>query len=278
MNLRLGLRSLICLWSKRSNKMSGIHVFGKTPSVLGIIMLDTQFPRPLGDVGHTQTFGVSVHHDMVKGVWPAKVVTSAASLRQARLLPSFQGIVRNMQMRGVQAITTSCGFLVLLQKELQAVTKLPVVTSSLLQLPALLRLESRVGVLTISASSLSSEHLRAAGVPKERLKDVIIQGMPPAGEFFTKIMGNQPTLDVALASQEAVFAALALKARAPELRSIVLECTNLPPYQSAIGAATGWKIYSLQTDPRLRKVIEATLAKSAPAVEAQNAASSGENT
>ncbi len=258
--------------------MSGIHVFGQTPSVLGIIMLDTQFPRPLGDVGNTQTFGVSVHHDTVKGVWPAKVVTSAASLRQARLLPSFQGIVRNMQMRGVQAITTSCGFLVLLQKELQAVTKLPVVTSSLLQLPALLRQEQKVGVLTISASSLGAEHLRAAGVPKDRLKDVIIQGMPSAGEFVSKILGNQPTLDLALASSEAVAAALALKARAPELRSLVLECTNLPPYQAAMEAATGWNIYSLKTDPRLHKVIEATLGQAAPTAEAQNAASSGEPT
>ena len=258
--------------------MSGIQILGQTPSVLGIIMLDTQFPRPLGDVGHTQTFGVSVHHDMVKGVWPAKVVTSAASLRQARLLPSFQGIVRSMQMRGVQAITTSCGFLVLLQKELQAVTKLPVVTSSLLQLPALLRQESQVGVLTISASSLSAEHLRAAGVPKERLKDVIIQGMPPAGEFATKILGNQTTLDLAQASSEAVAAALALKERAPDLKSLVLECTNLPPYQATIEAATGWKIFSLKTDPRLRKVIDATLEKSAPAAAAQNQSSSGEHT
>ena len=258
--------------------MSGIRVFGQTPSVLGIIMLDTQFPRPLGDVGNTQTFGVSVHHEKVKGIWPAKVVTSAASLRQARLVPAFQGIVRGMQMRGVQAITTSCGFLVLLQKELQSVTKLPVVTSSLLQLPALLLKEQQVGLLTIGAGTLGAEHLRAAGVPKERLKDVIIQGMPPAGEFVSKILGNQPTLHLALAREEAVAAALTLKVRAPQLKSLVLECTNLPPYQAAIEEATGWKIYSLTTDPRLRKVIDATTAKSAPATQEQNVASSGEIT
>jgi hypothetical protein len=57
----------------------------------------------------------------------------------------------------------------------------------------------------------------------------------------------------------------------------VLECTNLPPYQAAIEAATGWKIFSLKTDPRLRKVIDATLAKTAPAAEAQNTPSSGES-
>ena len=241
--------------------MSGIQVFSHSPAVIGIVMLDTQFPRPLGDVGHPDTFGVSVHLDRIKGVWPDKVVTSAASLRQARLVPGFQGIVRNMQMRGVQAITTSCGFLVLLQKELQSVAKIPVVTSSLLQLPALLAKEPQVGVLTISAGSLSAEHLRAAGVSKERLKDVIVQGVPAGTEFVSKILGNQPTLDVQQAEKDVVAAALALKARAPQLQTVVLECTNMPPYKAAIEAATGWQVRSLIDDPRLRKVIDATLAK-----------------
>ncbi len=258
--------------------MSGIHLVGQVPSVLGILMLDTRFPRPLGDVGHPATFGVSTHRDVFRGIWPSKVVASAASMRQARLVPGFQDMVRKMQMRGVQAVTTSCGFLVLLQKEMQAVTKLPVVTSSLLQLPALLSRERQVGVLTISASSLGSEYLRAAGVPKERVKDVIIQGMPPQGEFVSKILGNQTTLDLAQASSEAVAAALALKARAPELKSLVLECTNLPPYQAAIEAATGWNVFSLITDPRLRKVIDATLAKTAAPAQAQNLGLSGEST
>lgn len=157
--------------------------------------------------------------------------------------------------------------------------KIPVVTSSLLQLPALLRQEAQVGVLTISAKSLGIEHLRAAGVPKDRLKDVIIQGMPPQGEFVSKILGNQPTLDLAQAQSEAVSAALALKARAPALKSLVLECTNLPPYQAAIEQATGWKIYSLVTDPRLRQVIDATRQAAAPVTSTDNsslAKSSGE--
>jgi glutamate racemase len=257
--------------------MSGIQVFSQTPSVLGIIMLDTQFPRPKGDVGHPETFGVSTHKDIFKGVFPARVVTSAASLRQARMVPGFQGMVRNLQARGVQAITTSCGFLVLLQKELQAVAKIPVVTSSLLQLPALLAREQQVGVLTISAGSLSAEHLRAAAVPKDRLKDVIIHPLPAGTELVSKILGNQLTLDVQQVEKDVVAAALALKARAPQLKTLVLECTNIPPYKAAIEEATGWQVLSLIDDPRLRKVIDATLAKAAPALEAQNTSTSGES-
>ncbi len=251
--------------------MSGvIRAVGQTPAVIGVLMLDTKFPRPKGDVGNAETFGVPMHYDVFKGVWPEKVVTSAASLYQARMVPGFQHMVRMMQARGVQAVTTSCGFLVLLQKELQSVTKLPVVTSSLLQLPAALAKQPQVGVLTISARALGKEHLRAAGVPKERLADVIVQGTPRESYFAQQILGNQPTLDLALAQADVVAAAKALQARAPELKTLILECTNMPPYQAAIEAATGWQMKSLQTDPRLRKVIDATTtAATAPAQSSQ---------
>jgi Asp/Glu/Hydantoin racemase len=257
--------------------VSNIQLLTQTPCVIGIIMLDTQFPRPLGDVGHPDTFGVPTHLDRFKGVYPAKVVITAAGLRSQRLSNGFQSIVRGLQMRGLKAITTSCGFLVLLQKDLQAVAKIPVVTSSLLQLPALLAKERQVGVLTISASSLSAEHLRAAGVPKDRLKDVIMQGVPAGTEFVNKILGNQPTLDLAQAEKDVVAAALALKERAPHLTTLVLECTNMPPYKAALEAATGWQVRSLIDDPRLRKVIDATLAVNPTAPEAQNTPSSGES-
>jgi hypothetical protein len=178
--------------------------------------------------------------------------------------------VRLMQLRGVKAVTTSCGFLVLLQKELQAATKIPVVTSSLLQLPALLRQEPQVGVITISAAHLGKEHLRSAGVSADRLKDVLIEGMPPSSHFATQILGNHDSLDLAVARQEVVQAALVLKARAPQLKTLLLECTNMPPYKAAIEEATGWQVRSLIDDPRLRKVIDATLNPAAPAPAAQN--------
>jgi hypothetical protein len=238
--------------------MSVIQVRGQLQAVIGIIMLDTQFPRPRGDIGHDEFFPVALHYEKVKGVWPAQVVASSASMRQARLVPAFQAIVRDLERRGVKAITTSCGFLVLLQKELQAVAKIPVVTSSLLQLPALLKAQPQVGVLTISAKYLGTEHLRTAGVPKERIHDVIVQGVEPQTEFVQKILGNQVQMDLVQAEKDVVAAALKLKARAPQLSTVVLECTNMPPYQAAIEAATGWKTLCLRDDPRLLRVIDAT--------------------
>ncbi len=222
-----------------------------TQGFLGIVMLDTQFPRPMGDIGYAGTFDVPVHQEIVRSVWPDKVVLSAASLRKGRIVPAFQGVVRNLDRRGARAITTSCGFLVLLQKELQLVTKLPVVTSSLMLLPKLLQAQQRVGVLTISAGHLGKEYLRCAGVPKDRLQDVVVQGVAPGSEFVTRILGNHTQMDLDQAQRDVVAAAVALKARAPDVQTVVLECTNMPPYIAAIEAATGLKTVWLKDAARL---------------------------
>ena len=208
--------------------------------------------RGRDDIGHPETFGFPTRRAVVNGAWPDKVVASAAGLRAARLVPAFVGIARQLERDGAVAITTSCGFLVLLQRELQAAVKVPVVTSSLLQLPGLLEREQRVGVLTISRRSLGQEHLRAAGIARERLKDVLVEGVDPAGAFATAILGNRAEMDLEAAQRDVVQAAQALAARAPGLRTVVLECTNMPPYAQAIGEATGLQVRSLLDDGKLQ--------------------------
>lgn len=220
---------------------------------LGVLMLDTRFPRPLGDIGHPGSFGLPVRHATVPGAWPSKVVASAASLRASGLARTFCERARELEREDARAITTSCGFLVLLQRELQDAVAVPVVTSSLLQLPRLLEAQPQVGVLTISAAHLGHEHLLAAGVAPPRLGDVVVQGVDPAGEFAQAILGNRDTMDLARAQADVVTAALALKARAPHLRSVVLECTNMPPHAEAVRRATGFDLRSLLDEPRLRE-------------------------
>jgi len=128
----------------------------------------------------------------------------------------------------------------------------PVVTSSLLHLPGLLARERQAGVLTISAERLGDEYLLAAGVPRARLADVVVQGVDPEGPFARAILGNEPSMDVEGATHDVVQAALALRRRAPRLRTAVLECTNMPPHAQAAGRASGLRLLSLFDDGRLR--------------------------
>jgi hypothetical protein len=230
---------------------SAVAGIGREP-FLGVLMLQTRFPRLPGDIGHPEAFGVPVRHLAIEGASAAAVVRDAPGLRASGLLPAFVAGARTLQRQGAAAITTSCGFLVLFQRELREAVRVPLVTSSLVLLPALLERARRVGVLTISAPRLAPEHLVAAGVAPPRLRDVVIEGMPAAGEFANCILGDRPEMDVARARADVVAAALRLHQRAPYLDTLVLECTNMPPHAAAIHEATGLRCVSLLDCEALR--------------------------
>ena len=216
-------------------------------------MLQTRFPRLPGDIGHPDSFGVPTRQLVVQGALAGKVVREAAGLRASGLLQAFVDAALRLQAQGAAAITTSCGFLVLFQRELQQALAVPLVTSSLVMLPGLLATGRRVGVLTISDERLGPEYLAAAGVPRDRLADVEIEGMPADTEFVRCILGDQPRMDVSQAQSEVVAAAQLLKQRAPEVDTLVLECTNLPPHAQAIEDATGLRTVSLLQCEALRR-------------------------
>jgi hypothetical protein len=226
-------------------------VFPSGPQFIGVLMLDTRFPRLPGDIGNPSSFGVPTLTRIVRGVHASDVVRSAAAQRSAGLFEPFMQVLRAFEREGAASVTTTCGFLVLLQAQLQYVTRLPVVTSSLTLLPELLERHRRVGVLTVSARYLDGDYFRVAGVPPSRMEDVATEGVDPAGEFASVFLGDRPTLDFDRARREVVEAALRLKARAPGVTDVVLECTNMPPYARAIEAATGFRTWSLLQSERL---------------------------
>ena len=126
--------------------------------MLGVLMLQTRFPRPLGDIGHAQTFTFPVLRRVVQGATPGRVVRG----HDIAALQPFIGTARQLVAEGCTAITTSCGFLALWQRELQAALQpVPVWTSSLLQLAELPG--RRCGVITIEAASLTAAHFIAVG-------------------------------------------------------------------------------------------------------------------
>jgi hypothetical protein len=100
----------------------------------------------------------------------------------------------------------------------------------------------RVGLVTISGSTLTPQHLAAVGVPL----DIPIAGTENGREFFrVLIKAEDDDMDVALAEQDVVDAGKALCAQHPEVGAIVLECTNMPPYAAALQAAVGLPIYDM---------------------------------
>ena len=208
---------------------------------LGILMLEARFPRIPGDMGNGTTWPFPVLYRVVCGASPEKVVLKGA----AGLLPDFIEAARDLVRLGAEAITTNCGFLSLFQRELAEAVGVPVATSALMQVPwvqATLPPGKRVGIVTVSASSLSPAHLEAANVPL----DTPIAGTENGREFFrVLIKAEKDDMDVDLARQDVVQAALDLVAGHPDVGAIVLECTNMPPYAAYVQAATGLPVYDI---------------------------------
>lgn len=209
---------------------------------VGILMLDARFPRIPGDMGNAETWPFPVHYKIVRGASPDIVVRQGAP----GLLPHFIDAARELVADGVDGITTNCGFLSLMQAELQAAVPVPVATSSLMQVGmvnALLPPGKRAGILTINASSLTDAHLSAAGVPA----NTPIGTTEGGSEFTRAILGNELSLDVEAARADNVTAAKSLAAAHPELGALVLECTNMVPYAADILAATGLPVFSIES-------------------------------
>ena len=208
---------------------------------LGILMLDARFPRIPGDMGNATTWPFPVLYRVVRGASPERVVLQGAR----GLLDDFIAAAQDLVALGAEAITTNCGFLALFQAELAAAVRVPVATSSLMQVPwvqATLPPGQRVGVLTVSKASLTPAHLIAAGVPA----DTPIIGTEGGREFFrVLITAEKQDLDVALAEQDILTAGRELLAAHRDIGAIVLECTNMPPYAAALQAACGLPVYDI---------------------------------
>lgn len=213
---------------------------------IGILLLDARFPRPPGDIAFAETFDFPVLYRVVPRATPDQVVHHAA----AGLVEAFCAAARELECAGVRAIATSCGFLALHQRAMAAAVRVPVFTSSLLQIPSVLSAlspDQQVGVLAISARSLTPAHFDAVGVPPGAQARVVVGGLEQASAFYDPIIENRGPMDVALAEQQVVAAASALAEAHPDIGALVLECTNLPPYAAAIQVATGRPVWDAIT-------------------------------
>ncbi len=203
---------------------------------LGLLMLDTRFPRPWGDIGHRGSFSFPVMRRVVRGATPAAVVRD-----DVLALQPFIDAARVLVDEGCCAISTSCGFLARWHQELQAALPVPLWSSSLMQLagePA-----GSCGVITIEAASLTAAHFSAVGADV----NTPVEGIAPGSPLHRTLLQDLPQLDAVDAQQQVLAAAQRLLRRHPGLNTLVLECTNLPPYAAVLRVATGLPVLDVLT-------------------------------
>jgi hypothetical protein len=209
---------------------------------VSVLQLDTHFPRIAGDVGSYETYVGDVEIIRVSGASVAGVVTGdPASIDIA----PFEAALK--AARG-DVIVTSCGFLSYWQGYLETLTQRPFVSSSL---GALDRLADRpidgLAILTYDAAKLGASHLGK----NARFAPCII-GLDPDAHLRAVIGGGATTLDAKRAAHETVETVRAQTTNA--LQTLLLECTNLPPYKDALRSAFDVEIIDILTEIERAKV------------------------
>ena len=209
---------------------------------VGILMLETRFPRIPGDMGNAETWPFPVLYKVVPGASPRRVVCERAE----GLLDEFLAAADELVRLGADGITTTCGFLSLYQREIAAHVGVPVAASSLMQVPFIERvlpLGKRVGVLTVSAAHLSVEHMRAAGADPE----TPVVGTDDGSEFSRVMINDEERLDVAAAERDILAAGDRLVASHEGIGAVLLECTNMVPYARALSQRLRLPVFSIYT-------------------------------
>lgn len=211
---------------------------------IGVICLESYFPKPPGHIKNPSGLSFPVLYHTIKGATVQKLINAPDDALRNLFITAAKDLVRE----GARAITSSCGFSALYQKEIAAAVNVPVFASSLIQIPLVWHMtgcKAPVGVLTANSKGLTPAHFAAVGaadIPVE------IQGMEDQPEFSTVILKNKRTdMDLQRIGEEVLDATRKLLTRAPDTQSLVLECTDMPPYSHRIQSETGLPVFDLTT-------------------------------
>lgn len=220
----------------------GYNTYGFT---IGILMLESIFPRIPGDTGNASSFGYPVRLRPVKDADYTRLILE----RDPALLEPFVEAAKDLEKEGVKAITTNCGFLALFQKELAAALDAPVFTSSLMMVPmicSMLGPKQKLGIMTVNAPALGEAHYNGVGWSSADYPIVVV-GMEEE-PLFTKVFAeNRFEIDVDQMEADMVNVAKRLVAEHPDVAAILFECTNMPPYAHAVQKAVGLPIFHIFT-------------------------------
>jgi hypothetical protein len=210
----------------------GRTIYGQA---IGILLLDTRFPRVPGDIGNATTFDFPVAYRVVKGATPQRMVIE----NDESQIDEFIAAAKELEAEGVRAITTSCGYLSTFQDKMASAVKVPVFTSSLMQVPMVSRMLAkgkRIGILTIDSRRLHQSTLKAAGITNE---PIAIMGSEEIPEFYNTYPRGAMEIDPNEVGTAVVGMVKQLLTKHPDIGAIVCEAINYAPYAYQVQEATG---------------------------------------
>lgn len=236
-----------CLKSKNSENTIFNENY-KSPSI-GILRLDYNYPPAKGDIDHPDSFNVDVFYRVVPGLTfemcqsGTMTTTVKNNFKEALLYLENE--------KKVNVITGDCGFMMYFQEYARQLTHLPVLLSSLTQLPSIFNCISKKDeIIIMTANSKSLEPMRKLIIKDNELdysnNRINIIGCEDVPGFEAVSLGNK--VDINKCTKGIVKKSLNAIKKYPNSKVILLECTELPPYSDSIRKETKLPVFDAITN------------------------------
>lgn len=210
---------------------------------LGILTIEVEIPRPLGDALNEHTWPFPLISIQVSGSLLDQVVTNDDY--PSDFIDRFVKAGQELADQGCIGIFTDCGFLAMAQSALSTRVPVPIATSALIQVPSLLTIlppSRSIGVITYDDKKLGKLHLSKLGIAQ--IERVHITGAPDTGALRCMIRDGGPYVFNEI-KDELIQCTKDLVRKHPEIGAIVLECTQMPPFAEHIQKALDLPVYDL---------------------------------
>lgn len=222
--------------------MGGYTNYGQD---IGILMLDTAFPRIPGDIGNAKSYpGIPVRYKVVKDAFASRIMGQD---HDPALLQPFIQAAQELEAEGCKAITTSCGFLAKFQRKLADSVTIPVFTSAIMLVPLVRQMINRdkeIAIFTERPWNLTEDHFNQAGFSTRDIP-VVVSGMPEGSPFPALFIdgGLEEEREVLQQCMEEM--TVRHMREHPNTGAIVFECTNFGPYSRHVQDIAKVPVFSI---------------------------------
>lgn len=211
---------------------------------IGILMLETRFPRIKGDMGNAQTFPFPVRYKVVKNLFFSKKLTRDAD---KVLLNSFVEAARELEKEGCKAITTPCGFLAGFQRELADAVHVPVFTTTLELVPmvaSMIGRDRQIGIFTERREFMVDSLFEKAGWSSQNY-NVCVSDLPDDSIFNKLVIYDSAEGDVSAIGDSVREMTKEHMKQYPDTGAIILECQNFSPFADLIHEESGVPVFGM---------------------------------
>jgi hypothetical protein len=225
-------------------------VLQKTPGALGVLRTERgatpggkPFMLPRGYLLNPETFDFPVIWETVEGGWVDRVFAGDPALEVAAVAAA-----QRLVERGAVALSASCGFFARYQQAVAASVPVPVVLSSLLLLPLLLRQlppAKKLAVLTADSKCLTDDLL---GVPDPKERARIVIGGVEGGILWRNELQRPPPVTTGAEIEEDVVGCVERMMKThQDIGAFLFECTVFPMVSQRVRMMTGLPVYDVTT-------------------------------